>query len=524
MFGFIKRIKSRRNLFLYESLELFEKGDFSKLKDCYVEIVDMNKNKEYIRRLGKALTLGLSKMSCREKIHLSENLKNYTSIEWYCDWTKFEPESLSYAFDEKSSIEDFESILIIGSICSNGYYREKCLRLLHDSQYALPFVILRLNDWVENIRSIAEEIAMNSIKNMPVSRIMAILPYLEKVSKSLRRDSDKLDQFNKLVFSRIRNDITKNDISELSSINDSQTKKSIYKMLFSTEAMTSELARIIIGKEKNKFLQSYVKCKFIHTYHYTIDVSELDVLLNDRNYNVRYLAAQYKYKNLNNIWHGAEELLLDKSRSIREFAVFIFNKHTELDVLEFYRKKLKNDNGDSTLAINGIGECGSFDDAEYLKKYLNSENLKTVSETIMAIQKLTGDKSADVYWDFLFDDRIHVSKTAYLAISKCKAIYGSENVYNALINCQSKHTKRYLVLILVNEDSWQRLPYLLKLYNYDCLQLRYLVRNAIEKRNPYARLSKDLFNKINQVIFEERHSLPDELVCVIELSLKHIMR
>lgn len=60
-------------------------------------------------------------------------------------------------------------------------------------------------------------------------------------------------------------------------------------------------------------------------------------------------------------------------------------------------------------------------------------------------------------------------------IQKSKSQYGASRVYDALIQCEYCGVNRYLILLLINENSWEGLPYLLKLYQYEDEQLQFYI-------------------------------------------------
>ncbi|HHX57248.1 MAG TPA: hypothetical protein GX710_04450 [Clostridiales bacterium] len=69
-----------------------------------------------------------------------------------------------------------------------------------------------------------------------------------------------------------------------------------------------------------------------------------------------------------------------------------------------------------------------------------------------------------------------------------------------------------MILLLINENSWERLPYLLKLYQYEDEQLQFYIHKAIAKRNPFVRVSVELATFIKSTISEQQDILPKELV------------
>ncbi len=53
---------------------------------------------------------------------------------------------------QSCSPDGYRALLICGSAHPNGYFREYCLKLLANERDVLPFILLRLNDWVPAIR------------------------------------------------------------------------------------------------------------------------------------------------------------------------------------------------------------------------------------------------------------------------------------------------------------------------------------------------------------------------------------
>jgi len=209
--------ESQRAYVLETALSSLESGDASQLHIAYGGIIEYQKNNEYFSRLGSAISKMLENMSCNEKICLSENFRQISSMEWYADWGNFNVSELQSKVNKE---QDFISILIIGSIHSNGYYRERCLRLMSGYKIAIPFIILRLNDWIENIRKAAETMAFEMIDKCTTAELIYIMPYITKVNNSERRDNEKINALYEIIIHHIKQDITEKDILEIVKIKD----------------------------------------------------------------------------------------------------------------------------------------------------------------------------------------------------------------------------------------------------------------------------------------------------------------
>ncbi|HAS78377.1 MAG TPA: hypothetical protein DCS38_01290, partial [Ruminococcus sp.] len=219
--------------------------------------------------------------------------------------------------------------------------------------------------------------------------------------------------------------------------------------------------------------------------------------------------------------------------SIREYAVFLLKKHTDFNIAEFYKQNL--DSTKTVWAIAGIGENGSENDAELLLPFLESDNPKIIKWTVWSLNNLTGSLYEDIYWKLLFSENISSSKAAYKAIVKSKIRYGSETIYNNLINAANNNNiKIYLINILCqNEDSWERLPFLLKILRLSiCPEKNKRIIMAINGRNPYKKISPVLEKQIRSEIALAGAKTPEnisfsrfsKLLQTIELELKFVCR
>ena len=174
--------------------------------------------------------------------------------------------------------------------------------------------------------------------------------------------------------------------------------------------------------------------------------------------------------------------------------------------------------------ILGIGECGSEKQVDILLPYLKSDNEKTVKVTIQALSQLMKEKGSDIYWHFLLDSRIPLSKVAYQSIIKHKIHYGSRHVYKSYQQVTEQHQKRYLLRILLEEDSWERLPYLLALYWYPDDKLCHHIQIKVNKRNPYKHVSKELKSELIDCLNNQHYNLPQMVKDSILFDLKFVCK
>lgn len=189
---------------------------------------------------------------------------------------------------------------------------------------------------------------------------------------------------------------------------------------------------------------------------------------------IRRKALEYKYHVLKCAWPGVENLLLDVNYGMRDLAAYIVRKHSQLDVLAFYEKHLKDP--DPVTAVLGIGEQGrELDDRHGLTDlvfpFLEYESEKVVRSALETAGMLMGAEGEGIYWKYLLDTRPCISKAAYVCIRKNEIhpgaglLYGEQEKWRGSDETAGKcpysiYVRRYLILLLIQENSWDRLPYL----------------------------------------------------------------
>ena len=144
----------------------FKEGRFTYLNVLYKAFV-INTAVEYHKEIAKIFKELLSGISVKKLIRLSENCRayyysyeDYEITSYKVEWKeiRFEREQFSYLTDE-----EYIAILRLGTFHENGYFRQMCMECLEGYENNLSFYILRINDWVTQIRSLAYELSMAEI-------------------------------------------------------------------------------------------------------------------------------------------------------------------------------------------------------------------------------------------------------------------------------------------------------------------------------------------------------------------------
>lgn len=166
------------------------------------------------------------------------------------------------------------------------------------------------------------------------------------------------------------------------------------------------------------------------------------------------MAVEFRYEHLKDCWPGLELMLLDKSRGVREYAAYILERRSSLNIHRYYLSRL-NDNLSKT-AILGLAENSHEGNVPRLLEWLAHPDCGIVKCTLLALGSQEDFTDEALLWRYVLEERADLSKAAYLSICKRDFYPGAARIYNALLKLRAEHHRRYLLKLLLREPSWNR--------------------------------------------------------------------
>lgn len=509
------KIKNEQYNYIIGAIQKLRDGDKSYIHIVYSAFAFGDK--DLTKVAGSAIRMHLEDYSMNQMIKLSESFRQYTSIEWSIEWRNVCLKDIISCFEHE---KDYIYSIILGSFHPNGYFRESCIVELSKYEDTLAYIVLRLNDWVDNVRKCAYDLIFMKLEKCSINELFRATLPMNKVKSSERRYIDDLMKIYDAITKRIEDEIQSIPLNSICYY-DFNIRKNIYKLLFSKKVFEKEKADYLLAKERHSFCKSLIISGILEFNECSME--QINAYLKNENSNVRRKALEYKYSLLKNGWDGLEEMLLDQNSSIRELVIFILKRHVHINILNYYIEHLTDIK--PAIAIIGVGENGNKEQVGLLVHFLSHKDEKIVRITIVTLGKLMGYEGYDLYWKYLFDKRPGVSKAAYLSIKKSLIHYGAEKLFSEYKANEIHHIKRYLALLIMQENSWQRLPYLLYLYDdEDLAELRDKIRLKIINRDMYGKIDGKQVDFINKVIDEKKDIFPMKLIEDIRFDIKCMMR
>ncbi|MDE6593104.1 MAG: hypothetical protein K2K57_08590 [Oscillospiraceae bacterium] len=396
------------------------------------------------------------------------------------------------------SPEDYPYLLAVGAICKNGYFREEAFERAAEYPGLLSLIIGGFNDRVREVRTAAEksfDIAFDSLARIidedpescdiypiykmhpsdkpvrPRYKALAILfrtrARAAAVSRGGRFDSEKLAAAENRLDSIILKNLDEETVKYLESCYiklvigwfDPYDRLHVYRELFKKRLISWECAKIIID---NDSYITYMGAYFLASVYTEPPEEGLRELVACSDPRARCNAARRLFEKYG-LWEGSEALLTDPAASVRETAVFYYEKLSDMDLHDFYLCRLPD-----ISAIISIALCSCTDEqrrasAEAVRPLINSENTRTAAAAIRSLSAL--DPNGEELYGLIKDIRPRVSKAALKAFLNTGDTVDCKRIYGDILSAPTPIAARRLTSALLRQKvtTVKILPFALRL-------------------------------------------------------------
>jgi HEAT repeat protein len=391
---------------------------------------------------------------------LDRLFRDRTSMEWDPDWRRADPAALL-----SPSLTEAETTVILGlaSFHPSGYFREKAvgsLSLLTTGD-ELPYLIIRLNDWVVPIWNLADRAVRDRLTPQNARTIVDALPLIFGLRGRSRRDHHDLVRAAIGVLStpEARPELERGLRSE-----DSMIRRWCYQAIadLGTHGNTALLGYLV--KDPSPTNRSKVLRQLIAKLT-PEEVRPLSAaLLRDRSASVRSITLR--------LLHGfdpiaavpdLERAISDDDPAVRNAARFHLRTHDDrYDFPALYRQELADPSAVRPGAIAGLGETGRADDTKTIAPFLSAGRARWVRAGLRAMAKLDYAGTKDTLIAHLGDPRPGVAKEARrLLLGRIDAVDAGAIHRDRFANpaCPSR---RHAAVLLCGLAKWDALRYILE--------------------------------------------------------------
>jgi hypothetical protein len=405
------------------------------------------------------------------------------------------------------------SLVGLASFHFSGHVREAAVVELASQRNGkeLPFLLIRLNDWVSQVRDAAAT-ALGTRIEPPYA-----VHFLANISLVLRlRDCGRVEKkFVDDICDLLKRAECKDVLRSGTTSKDKAVRRISFQL--AAEAEPSTRAAIIRAAmtDPDAVARSWA------ARHFLPDVSLEDLpgvvepMLKDRFMPVRRDALWYAASKRPDIAKQSLRLaLLDDHASMRETARRFLTVAAVANVREFYSEAVRNSDPKTLpAAICGLGETGISDDVSLIVGFLSSPITKIRRTAVYAVGRLNVEGQMGRLVSLLSDAKPSVSREAlkalqskarYISMAELEELYAKGGIF---------HVRRNALTLTLHAEKWKKLPVLIRASADKDERIAEQAKKGLKDwsrnyNNSYAEPTREDFEQISSALKQFESSLP----------------
>lgn len=454
--------------------KLEENNDLDTLPTLFWLCLLRNNHKK--KALLNKITNLFADFTCKEYLRVYKLFRERTSLDYHYN---FKDVTMEILLEDYMTEEEKINLLGLASFHPNGYIREKALLELskYNNPKIVPFVIIRINDWVDNIKRLSVNILIKHIKKEKFSYILKNIGLLEKMREKVEyaqsyyyNPPEHILENKKIIsgiFETVDEIINNNNVTielkEVALCKDSYIQEYSLKTLINRELLDNgevvdilikmangftcyKILKLLLDKMSKEELSKYkTKLEKVRGF-------KARVLIIDKLYNIDY------YKEAKELENDA----LSKSSTVRYTSRFYMKKLGYMDFIKLYMENLNNDEYKEE-AILGLCEVCCEDEIEAIISCFKDNKSKIEKKILNRIKELDNWGEYDyIFIDGLQSKHIGTIKAAKQFIILNIRLFNIEEIYELYIKSNYERTLISAAEILCSENSWTCISYIIE--------------------------------------------------------------
>jgi|HubBroStandDraft_2_1064218.scaffolds.fasta_scaffold12778_1 hypothetical protein len=398
------------------------------------------------------------------------------------------------------------SLLGIASFHTNGHVREAAVRELGKTEAGteLPFLLIRANDWVPEIRSSARNFLLSRIRSDYIHRLMDWLPLALRLSNVGRDD-------HSAILEAVRGLLASSEAREALRAGFESQDQFVRRFCFQLALNSNEADLLTVLQRAFVERDAQVRKEAVYRLHAILPSGGSKELLirarNDGCMAVRREALHiFAEKYADEAPEEFQSALLDANIAVREEAQYFFQKKGTVDLRAYYSHRLETSNSRQLCAaIAGVGETGVAKDSQLVERFIHKQSSKVRVAALHTIAKLNPDAYLDKFVLALDDASSTVAREAVLALSRKANSVGGQRLWEIFDSCRYPHGKRWALFLLARINKWDSIAFLIQSLpdqNDSCVELsqRYIVRWFARYNRSFATPTAEQLSRLRNVL------------------------
>lgn len=404
---------------------------------------------------AQAMSALLQLLSIDDLPHLDQSMRGG----WYTEiWRKLEPRELASLVGPGPT---GTTVLEVSSMHPNGFVREEAVRrlALRSDGSELPYLLLRLNDWVRQVRQAAVEAVERRIAAGYARHFASALFLVVRLERTSRGNHlPILSSIYDLLASPAAREPM---LAELRS-GSGYARRASFRIL--TRPPSDDIAGVLLTAAKAT--DSVIRFWAARSLATALEPKELRGVLSEmfrdpsapvRREALRAWTTTF-VKDAENV---LEQSLLDRSASVRAFARFQLTHRGQDWQRRFYRDAIERGRlSELPAAIAGLAETGGVEDAAVVESFLGHA-MTTIRRTAARhLIRLGGDEFIDRVFECMTDASRGVSNQSRQAVQPYVARIGGPRLWRCFSETPSLHVRRNALRLIFALPKWDGLSYL----------------------------------------------------------------
>jgi HEAT repeat protein len=357
-------------------------------------------------------------------------------------------------------------VMAVASAHRSGYIREAAVRGLATcgDGRAIRFLVLRLNDWVDQVRAAARAALDAFLKPALAPDAIAALPLVEALSRQRRGDHGD-------VVARVLTFLKSPECAPALRAGCRDAERDTRRACLELELANGRTPPPEVFGEALLDREPAVRLWAARGLARAFPAPWAEALarraLGDRSVQIRRVALTALATSLSDEQAKTlfERALLDTNTTARWQGRIFMLQRGPFDLAAFYRRALATATQPAVVrgALFGLGESGTVDDVALVLPFMSSDRLGVRCAALRARAELEPASSTAPYLAALRLPEASVSREARRAL-ETRLSYVAVATLRALVVDQSlpTHTRRNALALTKNKSKWERLPILLE--------------------------------------------------------------
>lgn len=414
------------------------------------------------REVAAALDQYLAGLSPRQLVVLDEEVRR--ACPWWSEkesaWDGLAPRGVAELFDTGTHAA---AVLGVASFHPSGYVRGAAVKQLGrvGDGSELPFLLIRLNDWVAPVREAAYEQTRARLVPAYAPHLVRSLWLVFRLQRCGRADHEALVGS---VMEVLRAPGSRSALYQGTCSADRWLRRTCYRLLL--EAPWDDAPGVLEGAMADE--DAIIRLWAAQRVDRFVDGEPLrrivGELLRDPFMGVRREGLRIRV----NRFPGEADAdlrraLLDRHPTIREIARCDLRRRGTTDFRSFYRAVVERASGrELRAALAGLGETGTAEDAPLVERFLGDAFPGTRRAAVQALARLAPEASIPRFLDALQDAKVGVSNAGRLALSAYAGRVGAERLGAIAAEHPETHVRINALALLAGLGKWEGIPWLVR--------------------------------------------------------------